>query len=442
MAAVGMARSIFSQGTGNLSTGDKITLGFKMFENASETSDLFEYDAYIIRKPVGSAVGDFSFDQKSNAVSNIAHFERDLLYVNDSSLATDYYADLTINTTLAAEEWYVVIAGDTTDNDNTNGHEGSGSTNFNSSTSLFSCSSAGGCTDVTFSMEAALEITKQDSAQRKDYSLTEGTYYFHIRAKDNAGNWGDPTHYKIDIDTEGAGVEITSPFTGQLFSTPNITVDVSTTASANVTVYTIYANGSGYNSTSSMVVSDGEFNVTLAQGMNEIYAQAEDVTNGVVTRSGSVYVRYGTQLGEADKTLTVRNADASTVGLSSMVYGTSSGKTVGMASESPSISTGVGQVTADTSQSSIKIFFTNPLGASAASDRNDEIADDEFLDKEIPMFGFDKKASDEFIISAEVRYPTAYFAGDRKVNTGKYSLIIKNEGYTADGKVNLTVHII
>lgn len=36
----------------------------------------------------------------------------------------------------------------------------------------------------------------------KSYSnIADGIWYFHIRAKDNAGNWGDVNHYKIKIDT-------------------------------------------------------------------------------------------------------------------------------------------------------------------------------------------------------------------------------------------------
>ena len=34
------------------------------------------------------------------------------------------------------------------------------------------------------------------------HDLSSGTWYFHIRAKDNAGNWGSPSHYEIKIDLE------------------------------------------------------------------------------------------------------------------------------------------------------------------------------------------------------------------------------------------------
>ncbi len=32
--------------------------------------------------------------------------------------------------------------------------------------------------------------------------LSSGVWYFHVRAKDNAGNWGPPSHYKVSIDVE------------------------------------------------------------------------------------------------------------------------------------------------------------------------------------------------------------------------------------------------
>ncbi|MFQ5710885.1 MAG: hypothetical protein ACE5GD_03800 [Candidatus Geothermarchaeales archaeon] len=40
----------------------------------------------------------------------------------------------------------------------------------------------------------------------KSYSdLDDGTWYFHVRARDNAGNWGPAAHYKIKIDTRPPG---------------------------------------------------------------------------------------------------------------------------------------------------------------------------------------------------------------------------------------------
>jgi len=46
------------------------------------------------------------------------------------------------------------------------------------------------------------DITIDASGNSKSYSnLEDGTWYFHVRAKDNAGNWGSTDHYRIKIDT-------------------------------------------------------------------------------------------------------------------------------------------------------------------------------------------------------------------------------------------------
>ncbi|MDI6704522.1 MAG: fibronectin type III domain-containing protein [bacterium] len=34
-----------------------------------------------------------------------------------------------------------------------------------------------------------------------EFSLSDGIWYFHIKAKDNAGNWGSVDHYRVQVDT-------------------------------------------------------------------------------------------------------------------------------------------------------------------------------------------------------------------------------------------------
>lgn len=42
-------------------------------------------------------------------------------------------------------------------------------------------------------------------------NLADGTWYFHVRAKDNAGSWGSTDHYAVKIDTTPPVAQITNP---------------------------------------------------------------------------------------------------------------------------------------------------------------------------------------------------------------------------------------
>ena len=45
-------------------------------------------------------------------------------------------------------------------------------------------------------------IDGTNTAYTHSVSLTDGIHYFHVKAGDAAGNWGNASHYKIQIDTQ------------------------------------------------------------------------------------------------------------------------------------------------------------------------------------------------------------------------------------------------
>jgi len=46
----------------------------------------------------------------------------------------------------------------------------------------------------------------------------DGVWYFHVRARDDAGNWGPPGHYTVRVDTTAPTLQITSPLDGSTVS--------------------------------------------------------------------------------------------------------------------------------------------------------------------------------------------------------------------------------
>ena len=46
------------------------------------------------------------------------------------------------------------------------------------------------------------DTTCDTTGNSKSYTdIADGIWYFHVRAKDNAGNWGGADHYRVKIDT-------------------------------------------------------------------------------------------------------------------------------------------------------------------------------------------------------------------------------------------------
>ena len=70
-----------------------------------------------------------------------------------------------------------------------------------------------------------------------------------------------------------------------------------------------------------------------------------------------------------------------------------------------------------------------------------DLDNNEFLDLIHPSFGFDTDVAN-YVIQNQLRYSDAYLAGDDIVHSGTFTLLIRNNGLTADGRTNLTVSII
>jgi hypothetical protein len=358
------------------------------------------------------------------------------------SSASVYELDLQVTGDIddSTADAYIVVAGVTSDNDNRNNLSIAYSTSsIDNSTRNFVCDNTDSCLENTSVLDYAISVDKQDSGPVWDVQyddLQDGTYYFHVKAKDNAGNWGDSSHYRVMIDTAGVRVDIISPFNSQVFSTGNITATVEVNEDANVSVVAMHPDGSNFTSASAVFTGEHEFNITLENGTNRLYAVAVNPANGVVTYSPDVYVTLGV-VAAAARTLRVVYSGSSCSGhLCSVDEGLAY---VGIATENDTASFGANDLASDTGFYTIKIFATTP--SMPVSSVESDLDDDDFLDRTVPMFGYEHDAKG-FVIRTEVRYPTAYLAGERTVGPGKYSLVFRNLGTTPEGKANVSVRII
>ncbi len=443
--STGIAYAVLQQLPGNVTENESVNVKVKLAEMIEDTDDTFSFLIYLIKKSEASTPVGFSHE--SDAISNIINQTIDIRYAEDMEDARTYEFTLTVNETVDdnSNDIYLIITSSTSDDDNRKNHSIAASTTVNPSTWTWLCNETGGnCVDTTATVDYAIEVKKADSGDEWNTiypGLADGIYYFHAKAKDNAGNWGDTEHFQINVAAGGVSIAIASPTDGQVFTTDtdevNISVKAVVSGNATTTIHVNYPDQTSTSFPSATFETTNIFhNITLQLGTNEIYAVA-NTTAGATTRSSSVYVIVArAERPLTNKTLFIKHGACAVASQAYLCSETDNGARVGMASENPSI-VGGGQIVADTSDNTIKIFMSRDFNA---DDVADDFADNDFLDLETPSFGFRKEAP-EFVMQNELRYSDVFISGTTRLEPGKYNLYIIHNGVTPDGKVNLTIEV-
>ena len=448
--STGTAYAVLQQLHTNLTENESVSVKVALAEMLLDYDDLMNIKVYLVSKGEGAAIS--GFDHESDAISNIENVSWDIKYVEDIEDAKIYQFNLTVNTTVTddTDDVYVVVTASDSDDDNRRNHSIAGSTAADASSWTWLCDEGGGaCTNTTDSVDYAISVEKADSGDEWDtrYSgLPDGVYYFHVKAKDRAGNWGDTEHYQLNIAAGGVSVSIVSPTDGQVFTTDDdaateLNMSVKVAVSDNASVYIVALHPDGTNFTSSPVIfttTNIFHNITLELGTNEIYAVATS-TEGARTVSSSVFVIADQEIPPAtEKTLRVECTGCGQSAGQHLSYTTQDANTifVGAGAELDSSASGP-SVLADTEVNTIKIFMTKAFKESKI---DDQLGDDEFLDLKKPSFGFQKGAPD-YVMQNELRYEDIFIEGTERLNPGKYTLYINHHGVTADGRVNLSMEV-
>lgn len=447
-AASDVAYAVFSQLRTNLTENDSIRVRAALAEQFSDYGDLMGIKVYLAKV---DNIGDpiTAFDMESDAISGIVNVSQDILYVEDLADARIYEFGLTVNETVSIDDddIYVVIAGLPGDDDNRNPLAISATTNpalLDNTTRNYVCDENDNCASNTNTLDYSLEVKRQDSGDEWEVQydlLGDGIYYFHAKARDNAGNWGDPEHYRIRVAAGGVSSLIYSPVDGEVFTADgnevNITVGVSVSGNASVQVIALHPDGSNYTSSSVVFDDEHEFeNITLELGQDELYALTT-TAGGAKARSESVFVTVSSEpQPPTDRTLRVVYTGGGAVG-SYMTYSTQGSQYVGIATETSGSVTGGGTVQADTDLNSIKIFMTKIFDT---TDIDQEFRENEFLDLVNPRFSFRRGASD-YVIRHELRYEDIFLGGNFYIPPGTYNMYLRKTGITPDGRYNITLTI-
>jgi parallel beta-helix repeat protein len=444
--STGYAYAVFSQLHANFTENDSVRVKVALAERFNDYRDLMGVKVYLAK--IGDGVDISDFDMESAAITDIANFSWDVKYKEAMLDASVYQFDLTLNQTInddGSNDIYVVVAGIGSDDDNRENLDVAYTTNaglIDSSTKNFVCDQADVCRQNTTTREYSIGVERRDPGDVwtvKYDLLGDGVYYFHAKAKDDAGNWGETAHYRIEVAAGGVNVLVYSPYDGELFTTnttaANITVKVAVSGNASVYVVAKHPGGGNYTSPVYVFNMSRDFeDVELELGSNEIYAVA-NTTAGAVSRSPSVFVTAAAGVPVyLNKTLRVRYtgcAQSSPAFICNAVQGVSN---IGIATENAA-SISAPSVTTDTSVNSLKIYMTRAFDTGTLASA---MQDNTFMDRVQPMFGYTRGVS-EYVVRNELRYGSIYLGGNFRLPSGTYNLYMRKGGITPDGKSNITL---
>lgn len=442
----GIAYAVYAQVAGNFTQNESVRVKVALAEQISAYDDLMSFNVSLVR--VGDEDDITSFTQ-GTLIADPEAVSYDIDYAYDLSTATEYQFNFTINTTTTADIYdvYVVVRANLADDDNRRNLTLAGTdeaADLMTSTRNFICTEDDSC-NKNAAAEYAISVEKADSGDEWETSysgLGDGTYYFHARAQDEAGNWGNVTHRKVIVDAGGVSIAISSPVDGEIFTTTsttrNISVKVLVDSNATVNVTAAHPDGSTSTTASQSVRSTQVFDdVQLVYGTNEIYATAMS-PSGALTTSRSVYVIVTTDVyPQTNKTLRAIYTGGNSYSGAYLTYGTAGGNYVGLASENAG-AVGATYAYADTDLNAIKIFMTSPFDTGRRTDVEAKLGENSFLDDLNPLFG-NLAAYTTYVLRGEIRIDDVYLGGLFKGDSGQYELTILNQGLTEEGNVNVSV---
>ena len=408
---------------------DTFILNIALAEQTEETADNMEFIVYAIdQEPT-------EYNETNNSVTNIVHINKDIKYTSNLKNAQKYNVELTLNKNVT--NLYIVVAGVDTDNNRNNLTIIGNNVTYGNKTITKICEEGGTCQDVN--ADFAIDVKVKDRRENWTYiykDVPEGEWWFHVKALDKAGNWGEQARYKVMI-TKGALAYIYYPISGSVLYKNITSVKGTTRQKANIS---LFVNGINVANTTSY----GLFifnNISLKNGTNEIYVNATTIntTNITTTKSNIVWVDVRSPLNLTFKMSYSEAPDQST---NHITYRDIGQAIVGLATERPGHSTGTGtemEVNA-TPNDNTYIFITKDSPSGILNKEND-LQLKQFLDLIQPLFGkvIPIKGAKGVVIT--LTYDDISISGNNKVGTGKHTMIIKNNGLTDDGRINITIKI-
>ncbi|MBI2145419.1 fibronectin type III domain-containing protein, partial [Candidatus Woesearchaeota archaeon] len=273
----GNASAVFIEVRSNVSANDVLRVTVQLAESSTESPDAMGFRVYAIQ------AAPTSFNMNASNISLIVDASQDLAFVSSALDSTSYTVDVPISTSVASSAFFVGVMGDVGDDNNKhNIRLAASNTSIDTSTQSYQCQeSASTCSNTSSTADYAVKVEvrdlKQDGIWDRSYTVGDGRLYFHVKARDAAGNFGDPSNYTILMDTSAPS----SPQMNQTSAYTNTsTVTFNWTQSTDA--------DSGVNNYSLQVDNNSDFTSP------EYYAWVNNVTNKTVTglsSDGTYYAR-------------------------------------------------------------------------------------------------------------------------------------------------------
>ncbi|MBI2133753.1 hypothetical protein HYU11_03670 [Candidatus Woesearchaeota archaeon] len=218
--ATGNASGIYIEVKQNLTVLDTLRITLYAAESHVETEDIYRLHIYAFTNS-----SPIAYNMTSGNVTTIANITFDPKYstlINAESIT----ADITSSTNITAGSFFVAIEAAPYDDDNNYNLLVPGSnTSMDNTTQAIYCPETGTCTDMSASFDYAVSVARNDlrgdNVWDKSYTVGNGRYYFHVKALDNSGNWGETAMFNISIDRSAP-------------STPQIAEPVKTTSNSSI----------------------------------------------------------------------------------------------------------------------------------------------------------------------------------------------------------------
>ncbi|MBI2575386.1 hypothetical protein HYV82_05885, partial [Candidatus Woesearchaeota archaeon] len=196
------ASAIFIEVRQNLTALDTIRLTIYAAESHVETPDTMKISAYAISSP------PTAYNMTASNITTISDTTTDIAFKQSLLDADGTVLSITSSANVTAGRFYIAIAGAAEDDDNNYNLLITGSNvtaSIDNATQSFICFENGACTNQTNTFDYGVKIERADlrgdNIWDRSYSVGDGKFYFHAKAIDNAGTWGETSTYNISVDT-------------------------------------------------------------------------------------------------------------------------------------------------------------------------------------------------------------------------------------------------
>ena len=251
-------------------------------------------------------------------------------------------------------------------------------------------------------------------------NVPNGVWYFHIKAMDYAGNPGAAAVRTVMINATQVTVTLDPSETPTLAKNATIFGKITANSSDKIIIYKNNVNTA--NRSISQAQTFFNFTLNLDMGINAIYVNAT-LNNSIVAKSNTLYIR---------------RVNETRVNISGFTVSYSGGSLTDY-SASSLLSTGSTEADFGIGKSSGRLFVFVTTTDADTFKRGQYAANDTLFDQTNPSIGFPFEI-EQNVISTILNYQDLSIVGNQSVQTGRYTLIITNNG-TVNGTPQIIVKL-